>query len=108
MSASCPVSIPQLAGTNISKDWHDVHLHLSGNYQRYANDAVGHKALFKWLGGWTIERIAYKATGAYRRTLEQAGRALPFIKLNPRRARKSKHHRHHAKAPRHAKCIAQR
>jgi hypothetical protein len=53
-------SIPQSAGIDISKDWLDVHLHASENYQRFANDAAGHKALFKWFGGWSIERIAYE------------------------------------------------
>ena len=44
--------------------------------------------LFKWLAGWSVERIAYEATGAYHRALEQAGRALPLVKLNPKRARR--------------------
>jgi transposase len=82
------ISIPQSAGIDISKDWLDVHLHPDGSYMRFANEAAGHKALFKWLAGWSIERVAYEATGAYHRALEQAGRALPLVKLNPRRARR--------------------
>lgn len=39
---------------------------------------AGHKALFKWLDGWTVERIAYEATGAYHRAFEQTGHALPL------------------------------
>jgi transposase len=81
-------SIPQSAGIDISKDWLDIHLHPDGSYKRFANEAAGHKALFKWLGGWRIERIAYEATGAYHRAFEQAGRSLPLVKLNPRRARR--------------------
>lgn len=81
-------SIPQSAGIDISKDWLDAHLHPDGSYRRFGNDTAGHKALFKWLAGWPVERIAYEATGAYHRALEQAGRTLPLVKLNPRRARR--------------------
>jgi transposase len=81
-------SLPQSAGIDISKDWLDVHVHPDGSYKRFANEAAGHKALFKWPGGWSIERIANEATGACHRAFEQAGRALPLVKLNPRRARR--------------------
>ncbi|MFZ5698851.1 MAG: IS110 family transposase [Pseudomonadota bacterium] len=80
--------IAQNVGVDISKDWLDVHLHPDGACRRFGNDPAGHKALLKWLGGWTVERIAYEATGAYHRALEQAGRALPLVKLNPKRARR--------------------
>lgn len=81
-------SIAQNVGVDISKDWLDVHLHPDGGSQRFGNDPAGHKALFKWLGGWVVERIAYEATGAYHRAFEQAGRAMPMVKLNPKRVRR--------------------
>jgi len=80
--------IAQNVGVDISKDWLDVHLHPDGGFRRLGNDPAGHKALFKWLGGWTVERIAYEATGAYHRAFEQAGRDWPLVKLNPARARR--------------------
>jgi len=87
--------IAQNVGVDICKDWLDVHLHPDGGFRRFGNDPAGHKALFKWLGGWTVERIAYEATGAYHRAFEQAGRALPLVKLNPKRARRFRlRHRH--------------
>ena len=81
-------SIAQNVGVDISKDWLDVHLHPDGGFRRLGNDPAGHKALFKWLRGWTVERIAYEATGAYHRAFEQAGRDWPLVKLNPARARR--------------------
>ncbi|RWO23570.1 MAG: hypothetical protein EOS10_33515 [Mesorhizobium sp.] len=40
------------------------------------------------LGQWSVERVAYEATGAYHRELEQALADLPCVKLNPARARR--------------------
>jgi len=80
--------IAQNVGVDICKDWLDVHLHPDGGFRRFGNHPAGHKALFKWLESWTVERIAYEATGAYHRAFEQAGRALPLVKLNPMRARR--------------------
>lgn len=48
----------------------------------------GHRELVRWLGQWPIDRIAYEASGAYHRQLEQAVTDLPCVKLNPARARR--------------------
>ena len=81
-------TLPQNIGIDISKATLDIHAYPAGCNQQFANTTSGHKALIAWLGQWSVERIAYEATGAYHRELEQALADLPCVKLNPARARR--------------------
>ncbi|KAB1083793.1 IS110 family transposase [Neorhizobium galegae] len=81
-------TLPQTIGIDISKAVLDAYAYPAGNNQQFANTARGHKALIAWLGQWSVERVAYEATGAYHRELEQALTDLPCVKLNPARARR--------------------
>ena len=81
-------SLPQTVGIDISKATLDVFAHPMGCERQFPNSAKGHKELISWLAQWQIERIAYEATGAYHRQLEQALTDLPCVKLNPARARR--------------------
>lgn len=80
--------LPQTIGIDISQKTLDAHAHPSGNRRQFANSASGFAALIAWLGNWTIDRIAYEATGTYHRALEQAIAAWPLVKINPLRARR--------------------
>lgn len=81
-------SLAQTVGIDISKSSLDAYAHPAGSAQQFANTVKGHKELIAWLGQWPIDRIAYEATGAYHRQLEQALADLPCVKLNPARARR--------------------
>lgn len=80
--------IPQTIGIDISKATLDVYADPAGCERQFTNTAKGHKELIDWLGQWPINRVAYEATGAYHRQLEQALADLPCVKLNPARARR--------------------
>lgn len=80
--------VPQTIGIDISKATLDVHVHPAGVSRQFANTTKGHQKLIAWLGLWSIERIAYEATGTYHRKLEQALADTPCVKLNPERARR--------------------
>jgi transposase len=79
---------PQTVGIDISKATLDVYAHPVGCERQFPNTAKGQRELIDWLGQWQIDRIAYEATGAYHRPLEQALADLPCVKLNPARARR--------------------
>lgn len=81
-------TLPQTIGIDISKGTLDVYAHPAGRERQFANTVKGHGELIDWLGQWQIDRIAYEATGAYHRQLEQALTDLPCVKLNPARARR--------------------
>jgi len=81
-------SLPQTVGIDISKATLDAYAHPAGCERQFANTAKGHKELIGWLAQWRVDRIAYEATGAYHRQLEQALAHLPCVKLNPARARR--------------------
>lgn len=81
-------SLPQTVGIDISKAILDVFAYPAGCERQFTNTTKGHKELIAWLAQWPIERIAYEATGAYHRQLEQALTDLPCVKLNPARARR--------------------
>lgn len=80
--------LPQTVGIDISKATLDVYAHPAGCGRQFTNTSSGHRELLRWLGQWQIDRIAYEATGAYHRQLEQALTDLPCVKLNPARARR--------------------
>lgn len=77
-------------GIDISKALLDVTTYPEEQYQQFANDTKGHKALVKWLGALNVKLIVFEATGAYHRGLEQFldQRGYPFAKVNPRQARR--------------------
>lgn len=83
-------AIAQYVGVDISKDFLDVATYPGKQSIRLPNDAEGHRALIKWLAGFTVTRVVFEATGAYHRlferTLCEAG--LPLVKVNPLRARR--------------------
>lgn len=81
-------TLPQTIGIDISKATLDVYAHPAGSERQFTNTVKGHRELIDWLGQWQIDRIAYEATGAYHRQLEQALTDLPCVKLNPARARR--------------------
>jgi len=81
-------TLPQTVGIDISKAVLDVYAHPAGSERQFANTIKGHSELIDWLAQWQIDRIAYEATGAYHRLLEQALADLPCVKLNPARARR--------------------
>jgi transposase len=83
-------TIAQSAGTDISKEVLDVHLHPSGIARRFPNNAAGIRALIGWLGGFIIARVVFEPTGAYHRSFErQLARAgFALAKVNPRQARR--------------------
>lgn len=80
--------IPQTIGIDISKTTLDVYAYPAGCERQFTNTAKGHRELVGWLAQWPIDRVAYEATGAYHRQLEQALADLPCVKLNPARARR--------------------
>lgn len=81
-------TLPQTIGIDISKAALDVYAHPAGCERQFTNTVKGHGELIVWLGQWQIDRVAYEATGAYHRQLEQALAELPCVKLNPARARR--------------------
>lgn len=81
-------TLPQTVGIDISKATLDVYVFPEDCERQFANTIKGLKELTDWLGQWPIDRIAYEATGAYHRLLEQALADLPCVKLNPARARR--------------------
>ncbi|WP_066532640.1 IS110 family transposase [Sphingobium sp. EP60837] len=80
--------IAQTVGIDVSKATLDVYAHPADCERKFANSSKGHGELIEWLSQWPIDRIAYEATGAYHRQLEQALSDLPCVKLNPARARR--------------------
>ena len=83
-------ALAQNVGVDIAKDTLDVAILPAGESFRVANDPGGHRALIKRLGRFEISRIVFEATGAYHRLFERAlaEAGLPFVKVNPRRARR--------------------
>lgn len=81
-------TLSQTIGIDISKATLDVHVYPEGIDRQFINSGKGLKALLKWIAQWPVERIAYEATGAYHRALEQALAHMPCVKLNPERARR--------------------
>jgi transposase len=80
--------LPQTVGIDISNATLDVYAHPVGCERQFPNTDKGQRELIDWLAQWQINRIAYEATGAYHRRLEQALTDLPCVKLNPARARR--------------------
>jgi len=76
-------------GVDVSKDGLDVYRHPDGDERRFANNAAGHKALIRWIGG-KVDRIVFEPTGPYHAALERAlaKAGLPVAKVNPRQARR--------------------
>ena len=78
-------------GIDVSKDTLDVHRLADGSNRQFPNGTAGHSKLLKWLETLpSLPLVIYEATGAYHRQLEQrlAARALPFVKVNPKQARR--------------------
>ena len=83
-------TLAQSVGVDIAKDTLEVAILPAGESFRLANDSEGHRALVRRLARLDIARIVFEATGAYHRLIQQAlaKAGLPFVKVNPRRARR--------------------
>ena len=76
-------------GIDISKAHLDAYRLADGESGRFDNDLAGIQALIDWIGT-RVECVAYEATGAYHRDLEQAlfRAGLAQAKVNPWQARR--------------------
>ena len=77
-------------GIDVSKGHLDAHRLPDATGRRFANDIAGLRALVAWIGGASVARVVYEATGAYHRLLETAlaRTGWPLAKINPRQARR--------------------
>ena len=77
-------------GIDVSKDHLDAHRLPDATGGRFSNDTAGLRALVAWIGGASVARVVYEATGAYHRLLETAlaRTGWPLAKINPRQARR--------------------
>jgi hypothetical protein len=77
-------------GVDVSKDPLDAHRLADGATRRFATDKRGHGALIKWLAETPANRVVFEPTGPYHRAIERAlgASGVPFVKVNPRRARR--------------------
>jgi transposase len=77
-------------GVDVSKDHPDAHRLADGATQRFANDKSGHRAFVKWLAEMPANRVVFEPTGPYHRAIERAlgASGVPFVKVNPRQARR--------------------
>lgn len=80
----------QTTGIDVSKDTLDAYRLPDGEHIQVRNDKLGHRTLIRWLGKDHGRLVASEATGAYHRQMETAlaARAIPFVKVNPRQARR--------------------
>lgn len=76
-------------GIDISKAHLDIHRLGTSASARLGNDAVGYRALKRWIGDTQPDLVVYEATGSYHARFERAfsGR-LPLVKVNPLQARR--------------------
>jgi transposase len=84
------LSIAYSVGIDIAKDTLDIAFYPGGETFCLPNDASGHRALLKRLGGLDVLRVVFEATGAYHRKLQRvlSEAGLPLVKVNPRGARR--------------------
>jgi transposase len=77
-------------GIDIAKDTLDIAFYPGGETFCLPNDASGHRALIKRLGGLDVLRVVFEATGAYHRKLQRvlSKAGLPQVKVNPHRVRR--------------------
>jgi len=75
-------------GLDISKDKIDAAKFPTQEFQKFDNNAVGHKKLIRWMG-IGVKCVVFEPTGSYHRQLERllSQAQLPSIKVNPRQAR---------------------
>ena len=76
-------------GIDVSKKSLDLATDPQGAAYSWTNDAKGHKAIVKHLGGLTVKLIVLEATGGYERDVVAALLAaeLPVAVVNPRQVR---------------------
>lgn len=84
------MSIDYTIGVDISKDNLDVFRLPDKSFMQFSNNSSGFMAMIDWLGGVSVSRIVYEATGAYHRSFERALAKADFAlcKINPRQARR--------------------
>jgi transposase len=80
----------QTTGIDVSKDTLDAYRLSDGEHSQVRNDKLGLRTLIRWLGKDHGPLVVFEATGAYHRQMETAlaARAIPFVKVNPRQARR--------------------
>ena len=80
----------QTIGIDVSKDTLDAYRLSDGEHIQVRNDKAGYRTLIRWLGRDHGPLVVFEATGAYHRQMETvlATRAIPFVKVNPRQARR--------------------
>lgn len=76
-------------GIDVCKEWLDVAVHGEPCAERFANDAVGHAALVKWLKKWRKVRVLVEATGGYEQAvLDRLHKKGVWVcQLNPRQVK---------------------
>ena len=77
-------------GVDVSKDHLDAHRLADGASRRFANDTCGRKAFVKWFAQTPVQRVVFEPTGPYHRAFARAlgAAGVPFVKVNPRQARR--------------------
>ena len=80
----------QTIGIDVSMDTLDAYRLSDGEHIQVGNDKLGHRTLIRWLGKDRGPLVVFEATGAYHRQMETAlaARTIPFVKVNPRQARR--------------------
>ena len=78
------------ANRDVSKDTLDSYRLSDGQHIQVSNDKSGRGALIRWFDKDDNLLIVFEATGAYHRAIETVlgARAIPFVKVNPRQARR--------------------
>ena len=76
-------------GIDISKETLDAYRTDDGTHKQFKNDKKGLRALLRWIGE-SVVLVVFEATGAYHRRLELelADASVPFVKVNPKQARR--------------------
>ena len=77
-------------GLDISKDRIDAFAPEAGVHRAFDNSATGRRALLVWIVSLGRPLAVFEPTGGYHRDLERdlARADLPFVKVNPRHARR--------------------
>jgi transposase len=76
-------------GIDVAKDHLDLHVHHSGQSQRFPNHAQGHRQVLAWLIPLHPQRIVLEASGGYEKSLIAAlvAAGLPICCVQPQEVR---------------------
>jgi transposase len=75
---------------DVSKETLSVYRLADRSHCQFPNCATGRAKLLKWIKARSTALAVFEPTDAYHRQLEQlpSGKAVPFIKANPKQARR--------------------